>query len=208
MSFLSANWPSGPKPPPPIICWYCRIAFTSSMFCAIASGATGTTLTSRPLTRSGRSIRPRSSMTSRILDTSGIMVSLIRRPKAEPKFCESSFMRSTISVAERALMFSGGSDSSSRMRLMLCTRSLMTSWLTLKSPERGRACSAGPCGPPLRATGMIAPGASLTVFGLSTPSSAAVYTPATASEAFLSSSSLVLFSVLMSGSAVISGPRP
>ena len=150
------------------------IALTSSMFCAIASGATGTTLASSPLTRSGISIRPRSSITSRILATSGIMVSLIRRPNAEPRFCASSFMRSTISVADLALMFSGGSDSSSRMRLMFCTRSLMTSCDTLKSPERGSASSAGPCGPPLRATGMIAPGTSLTVFGFNTPSSAAV----------------------------------
>ena len=166
---------SAPSVPKPCISWvYWIIALTSSMFCAIASGATGTTLASRPLTRRGMSISPRSSMTSRIFDTSGIIVSLIKRPKAEPRFCASSFMRSTISVADRADILSGGKDSSSRMRLMFADRSLITSWLTLKSPERGSGSSAGPCGPPLRATGMIAPGTSFTVFGFSTPSSAAV----------------------------------
>ena len=184
------------------------MALTSSIFCAIASGATGTTLASRPLTCNGMSIRPRSSITSRILATSGIIVSLIKRPNAEPRFCASSFIRSTISVADRADMLSGGSDSSSKMRLMLADRSLITSWLTLKSPDLGSGSSAGPCGPPLRATGIIAPGTSLTVLGFSTPSSAAVYTPATARLAFFSSSSLTLLSVLMSGSAVINGPRP
>ena len=153
---------------------YCMMELTSSMFCAMASGATGVTLTSKPLTRSGMSIRPRSSITSKILAVTGIMVSLIKRPKAEPRFWANSFIRSTISVAERADMLSGGSDSSSKIRLILAVMSLITSWLTLKSPERGRASRAGPCEPPLRATGMMAPGTILTVLGLSTPSSAAV----------------------------------
>ena len=172
MSVLMASWPSVPKLW--LICMYCMIALTSSMFWAMASGATGVTLTSSPLTRRGMSIRPRSSMTSRILAVTGIMVSLIKRPKAEPRFWASSFMRSTISVAERALMLSGGSDSSSKMRLTLERRSLITNWDTLKSPDRGRGSRAGPCEPPLRATGMMAPGTILTVLGLSTPSSAAV----------------------------------
>ncbi len=182
--------------------------FISSMFCAMASGATAETFTSRPLTRRGRSIRPRSSITSRIFSTSGIMVSLIRRPKAEPRFCESSFMRSTTSVADLALMLSGGRDSSSRMRLMLARRSLITIWDTLKSALLGSGVRDGPCGPPFLATGMMAPGRMRTVAGFSTPSSAAVYTPAIASEAFFNKSSSVLLRVLISGRAVISGPRP
>ena len=144
------------------------------MFCAIASGDTGDTCTSKPLTRNGMSINPRSSITCRIFSTSGIIVSLINLPNAEPRFCESSFIRSTTSVAERADMLSGGKDSSSNMRLMFCCRSLMINCDTLKSPDLGNALSDSPCGPPLRATGIIAPGIILIVAGFMTPSSAAV----------------------------------
>ena len=83
-------------------------------------------------------------------------------------------MRSTTSVADRALMLSGGSDSSSSMRLMFCCRSLMTNCDTLKSPDLGNAFNDSPCGPPLRATGIIAPATIRIVAGLITPSSAAV----------------------------------
>ena len=144
------------------------------MFCAMANGATGLILISKPFTLSGKVIIPRSSITSKILLTNGIMVSLINRPNAEPKFCDNSFIRSTTSVALRADILSGGKDSSNRIRLMFCTRSLITICDTLKSPERGNALSDSPCGPPLRATGIIAPGIILTVFGFNTPSSAAV----------------------------------
>ena len=129
---------------------------------------------SKPLTRNGMMIKPRSSITSRIFVTSGIIVSLIKRPNAEPRFCASSFMRSTISVADLADILSGGKDSSNNMRLILLRRSLITSCDTLKSPARGSGCSAGPCGPPLRATGIMAPGTIFTVLGFNTPSSAAV----------------------------------
>ena len=167
-----AIWPSGPSPW--AICMNCMMLLISSMFCAIASGDTGATLTSKPLTFNGRSIMPSSSITSNILVTNGIMVSLIKRPKAEPKFWANSFMRSTTSVADLALMLSGGRLSSSRVRLIDCTKSLITNWEMLKSPARGRGFKASPCGPPLRATGMIAPGVILMVAGFSTPSSAAV----------------------------------
>ena len=181
---------------------------TSSICCDIASGDTGVTLISKPLTRNGKSIKPRSSITCRILPTNGIIVSLIKRPNAEPKFCDSCFIRSITSVAERADMLSGGNDSSSKIDLMFIRKSFIIICDTLKSPERGNGFSDSPCGPPLRATGIITPGAICTVLGLSTPSSAAVYTPAIANDAFLSTNSSTLFSVLISGNAVISGPRP
>ena len=81
-------------------------------------------------------------------------------------------------------------------------------WDTLKSPALGNGFNDSPCGPPFLATGIIAPGIIFTVLGFNTPSSAAVYTPAIANDAFLSNSSNVLLSVLMSGNAVINGPRP
>ena len=55
---------------------------------------------------------------------------------------------------------------------------------------------------------MIAPGTRLIEFGLITPVSTAVYTPAIVSEAFLSVSSNTRFRVFISGSAVRTGPRP
>ena len=55
---------------------------------------------------------------------------------------------------------------------------------------------------------MIAPGFNVTVLGFKTPSSAAVYTPAIASDAFFNNNSLVLFKVLISGMAAVNGPLP
>ena len=146
----------------------------SPIFCACAMGLTGVTFTSRPLTRSGISIRPRSSITYKIRDISGTIVSVIKRPNAEPRFCASSFMRSAISVADRADMLSGGSVSSSKIFLTFMRRSLITICDTLKSPERGIWRRLSPCGPPLRATGIMAPGWMRMFCGFNTPSSAAV----------------------------------
>ena len=147
---------------------------TSSMFCDIANGDTGVTLISRPFTFNGKSIMPRSSIICKIFSTNGTIVSLIKRPKAEPKFCDNCFIRSITSVAERADMLSGGNDSSSKIDLMFIRKSFIIICDTLKSPERARGLNDSPCGPPLRATGIITPGAIVTVLGLSTPSSAAV----------------------------------
>ena len=55
---------------------------------------------------------------------------------------------------------------------------------------------------------MMLPGTSLTLAGLSTPSSSASQIPVTAIEAFLRISSTTLLAVLMSGRAVITGERP
>ena len=113
-------------------------------------------------------------MTAKILVTNGIIVSLINRPNAEPKFCDSSFILSTTSVADLALILSGGKLSSSKIRLIFLRKSSIIICDTLKSPDLGSGLSDSPCGPPLRATGIIAPGIILTVFGFNTPSSAAV----------------------------------
>ena len=132
----------------------------------------------------------------------------MRRPNALPRFVDSSCIFADTSVADRADILSGGRVSSIIIFLMFIRRSLITIWLTLKSPVRGNGRRLSPFGPPLRATGMIAPGLMLTACGLSTPSSAAVYTPAILMLAFFNNSSSVLFNVLMSGIAVTSGPRP
>ena len=181
---------------------------TSSIFCAIANGATGDTFISSPFTFNGKVINPLSSITCSIRFTTGIIVSLIKRPNAEPKFCDNSFIRSTTSVADRADILSGGSDSSNNVRLMLVLKSSIIICDTLKSPALGNGFKDSPCGPPFLATGIIAPGIILTVFGFSTPSSAAVYTPLIDNEAFFNTNSSVLFSVFISGIAVISGPLP
>ena len=117
-------------------------------------------------------------------------------------------MRSATSVADLALMVSGGNVSSNSIFLMALTKSLITSWDTLKSPPDLNGRKLSPWGPPLRATGIMEPGAILTVAGFNTPSSAAVYTPATEIDAFFKSNSLTLFKVLMSGRALTRGPRP
>ena len=71
---------------------------------------------------------------------------------------------------------------------------------------RAPAAGSGPAEP--TAFGMMLPGASLMLAGLSTPSSSASQMPVTAIEAFLRISSTTLLAVLMSGSAVITGERP
>ena len=128
------------------------------MFCAWARGAVGTILTCTPLTFSGSCIMPLSSIISKVLRTTGYMVSLINLPNAEPRFCDNSESFAVISVAERADILSGVRLSSSIILLIACLRSLATIWESWGSPERGKGLKLSPCGPPFLATGMIAPG--------------------------------------------------
>ena len=129
-------------------------------------------------------------------------------PNADPKFCDSSFIRSTISVALLALILSGGKLSSSNVFLIFMRRSLLTICVRLASPERGKGCKEGPRGPPFELTPITAPGTMLIVWGFKTPSSTAVNTPPILILAFLRVNSTTLFNVLMSGRAYSTGPRP
>ena len=178
------------------------------MFCALANGDTGITFTSKPLTFKGISIKPFSSIIINVLLIIGTIVSVINLPKEAPRFCASSFILSTTSVADLALMLSGGRLSSMSIFLILMTKSLITNCVTLKSPARGRGANEAPCGPPFLATGITAPGTILIVCGFNTPSSLAVYTPEIAMDAFFNNNSFVLFNVLISGNADTRGPLP
>ena len=171
------------------------------MFEAIASGDIGFTVTSSPLIRSGKSIMPISSISSSDRRTIGNIVSLISRPKAAPRFCDNSFIRSTISVALLALMLSGGRLSSSNVFLIANLKSLATIWDKLESPDRGKGCRDGPLGPPFEPTPITAPGTIEIACGFNTPSSTAVNTPPIEMLAFFRVNSTTLLSVLMSGRA-------
>ena len=105
-------------------------------------------------------------------------------------------------------MSSLGKDSSSNIFLIDITNWSITICDNCGSPLRCNGRNDSPCGPPFLATGIIAPGFSTIVFGFKTPSSAAVYTPAMANDAFFNNNSLTLFKVFMSGIATVNGPRP
>ena len=86
-------------------------------------------------------------------------------------------------------------------------RARRSSSTSCETSNRPGACSGVRPAEPT-ALGMMLPGTSLTLAGLSTPSSSASQIPVTAIEAFFRISSTTLLAVLMSGSAVITGERP
>ena len=74
----------------------------------------------------------------------GTIVSVINLPKAAPKFCDSSFILSTISVADLADILSGGKVSSNKVFLIFTLKSFITICDTLKSPDLGKGASDAP----------------------------------------------------------------
>jgi len=175
----------------------------------MAKGDCGRTCTCRPLTFKGIWIKPCSSMMFKDCLTIGIIVSEIKRPKALPKFCDNSFILSATSVADRALIVSGGKLSSYKPFLIAILMSALTICDICASPDRGSGDKLGPA-PPLafEATGMMAPGTIEIVEGFNTPSSRAVKTPPMERDAPLSVSSVTLLSVFVSPNTLNAGPRP